>query len=80
MCSAGKKSAGARQTAVGNNRCGMHFNKIAEAVDEEFIKVMRKYPVSPWELRNAYGLVLTGRKERRKVDRIQYLRVPSESE
>ena len=36
------------------------FNKIAAVVDEEFKKALQKYPISPWELRNAYGLVLSG--------------------
>ncbi len=56
------------------------FNNIAMAVDEEYLKVMRKYPINPWDLRNAYGLVLTGVKKEEKVIE-SILRVPlSQSE
>ncbi len=34
------------------------FDKIAQAVDEQYLGVIRRYPGNPWELRNAYGTVL----------------------
>lgn len=56
------------------------LNKIAAAVDEEYLKVLRSYPGNPWELRNAYGLVLSGvMKEEKLIESM--LRVPlSQSE
>lgn len=36
------------------------FDKIAQSVDEQYLGVVRRYSVNPWELRNAYGTVLTG--------------------
>jgi alpha-amylase/alpha-mannosidase (GH57 family) len=51
------------------------LNQIAAVVDQEYLKVMRKYPVNPWELRNAYGLVLAGVKSEEKLIE-SVLRVP----
>lgn len=36
------------------------FDQIAQAVDEQYLRVLRRYPGNPWELRHAYGAVLAG--------------------
>jgi alpha-amylase/alpha-mannosidase (GH57 family) len=36
------------------------FDRIARAVDEQYLAVLRHFPGNPWELRNAYGVVLSG--------------------
>ena len=75
-----KKECGCTPNGEWKQPLRQAFNKIAAAVDEEYIKVMRKYPVSPWELRNAYGLVLAGLKnEEQLIESV--MRVPiSQSE